>query len=97
MPSPQFLVFPRRGEALDFSVPPVLPVENSTFSCILTFMRFLALQDIFLSFNIFPFPFDRSLTPRKVPEEKVPPVLNPLGRPGKHPSLACSLGSDFGR
>eukprot|EP00069_Balaena_mysticetus_P017119 bmy_02122T0 len=33
----------------------------------------------------------------KVPEEEVPSVLNPVGRLGKHPSFAQSLGPNFGR
>ncbi|XP_054576494.1 ribosome biogenesis protein C1orf109 homolog isoform X2 [Eptesicus fuscus] len=40
---------------------------------------------------------ERHYRSSKVPEEKVPPVLNPLGRLGKHPSFAHSLGPDFGR
>ncbi|XP_036732436.2 ribosome biogenesis protein C1orf109 homolog isoform X3 [Manis pentadactyla] len=33
----------------------------------------------------------------KVPEEKVPPVLHPVGRLGKHPSFAQGLGPASGR
>ncbi|KAM8788063.1 AFG2-interacting ribosome maturation factor isoform 2-T2 [Rhynchonycteris naso] len=33
----------------------------------------------------------------KVPKEKIPPVLNPVGRSGKHPSFATGLGPNFGR
>ncbi|XP_029805221.1 uncharacterized protein C1orf109 homolog isoform X1 [Suricata suricatta] len=33
----------------------------------------------------------------KLPEEKVPPVLHPVGGPGKHPSSAQGLGPDFRR
>ncbi|XP_023618530.1 uncharacterized protein C1orf109 homolog isoform X3 [Myotis lucifugus] len=40
---------------------------------------------------------ERHYQSSKVPEEKVPPVLNRLGRLGRNPSFAHSLGPDFGR
>ncbi|XP_066125714.1 AFG2-interacting ribosome maturation factor isoform X2 [Saccopteryx bilineata] len=40
---------------------------------------------------------ERHYRSSKVPAEKVPPVLSPVGRSGKHPSLAAGLGPNFGR
>ncbi|XP_045715328.1 uncharacterized protein C1orf109 homolog isoform X1 [Phyllostomus hastatus] len=40
---------------------------------------------------------ERHYRSSKVPEEEVPPVLNPLGRLGKHPSFAQGLGPNFRR
>ncbi|XP_037005427.2 ribosome biogenesis protein C1orf109 homolog isoform X3 [Artibeus jamaicensis] len=40
---------------------------------------------------------ERHYRSSKIPEEEVPPVLNPLGRLGKHPSFAQGLGLHFGR
>ncbi|XP_039707015.1 AFG2-interacting ribosome maturation factor isoform X1 [Pteropus medius] len=40
---------------------------------------------------------ERHYRSSKVPEEKVPPVLDPVGRPGEHPSFAQGLGPNFRR
>ncbi|XP_045046786.1 AFG2-interacting ribosome maturation factor isoform X3 [Desmodus rotundus] len=40
---------------------------------------------------------ERHYRSSKVPEEEVPPVLSPLGRLGKHASLAQGLGPNSGR
>ncbi|XP_066231989.1 AFG2-interacting ribosome maturation factor isoform X2 [Saccopteryx leptura] len=40
---------------------------------------------------------ERHYRSSKLPAEKVPPVLSPVGRSGKHPSLAAGLGPNFGR
>lgn len=45
----------------------------------------------------FHFICEQSLTFRKVPEEKVPLVLDPLGALAKYPSFAPGLGPNFRR
>lgn len=73
----------------------ILPLENVMIAA-LYFYAPVALFRVLFSFSRLHFLFDQSLTSRKVPEEKVPPVLNPLGRLAEHPSYAHGLGPDFG-
>ncbi|KAM8935357.1 AFG2-interacting ribosome maturation factor isoform 1-T1 [Lycaon pictus] len=56
-------------------------------------------QEVFF-ISVFTRAYDyrvQSLTSRKLPEEKVPSVLDPVGRLGKHPSFAQGLGPNFRR